>query len=117
MRTILSFRRYQESDRYCYCDCPQLGGKRKTNTDNDYFIFSRFGRGVPQSRPGESLHEVRAAQGDLAGELRAILRICRLQKQIGCSGIYQLHLLTTILNDSDTFNFKSLVFPGRVHRG
>ena len=76
---------------------------------------------MPQSRPGEGLHEVRAAQGDLAGELRAILRICRLQKQIGCSGIYQLHLLTTILNDCEpedgTFNFKFLVFSGRVHWG
>ena len=48
--------------------------------------LSRFGRGVPQSWPRASVYEVRAPEGDLAGELRAILCICRLQKQNGCPG-------------------------------
>ena len=38
----------------------------------------RFDGGGKEEGPGEGVHEVRPPQGDLAGQLRPLLRLCRL---------------------------------------
>jgi hypothetical protein len=51
---------------------------------------SRPDRERPEEGPGEGVHEVRSPQRDLAGQLRAHLRLCRLQEPAGRPGIYVL---------------------------
>ncbi len=50
------------------------------------YVCCRLDGGGSEEGPGEGVHEVRAAQGDLAGQLRAHLRIRRLQKQTRRTG-------------------------------
>ena len=48
--------------------------------------MSRPDGGGEEEGPREGVHEVRAPQGDLAGQLRSILRFCRLQESTRCPG-------------------------------